>query len=297
MGKIAIVTDSNSGITQPLAKELGIYVIPMPFYIDEKLYLEDITLTQPEFYEYLKGNANISTSMPSLGDVSDLWDKLLKDYEAIIHIPMSSGLSGSCSAAQVLAQEYDGKVFVADNRRISVTQKQAVLDAKALADAGWPASEIHKYLEETASDSSIYITLTTLYYLKKGGRITPAAAALGSLLRLKPVLQIQGAKLDAYAKSRTMKAARTTMLEAIQKDFAQRFNADAAASNMNLMLAYSGTDLTEVTSWKEEVQAAFPNHSIFCDPLSLSISCHIGDGAIAIACSKKVPEDVLHRYA
>lgn len=298
MERIAIVTDSNSGITQSQGREMGVFVIPMPFYIDEKLYLEDITLTQEEFYEFLKGDRNISTSMPSLGDVTDLWDKLLKDYDAIIHIPMSSGLSGSCNAAQVLAQDYEGKVFVADNRRISITQKQSVIEAKALADAGWPAAEIQKYLLDTAADSSIYITLNTLYYLKKGGRITPAAAALGTLLRLKPVLQIQGAKLDAYAKSRTLKAARATMLEAIHKDFQERFKANEDASNMNVMLAYSGTDLTEVNSWKAEVQAAFPRHdNIMCDPLSLSVSCHIGDGAIAIACTKKMPEELLHRYS
>lgn len=296
MGKIAIVTDSNSGITRALGEKLGIFVLPMPFYINEELYYEDITLTQEGFYEFLKNNATISTSMPSLTDVTELWDRLLKDFEAIVHIPMSSGLSGSCNAAQMMAQDYEGKVFVVDNRRISITQKQSAIDAKALADAGWGAAEIKKYLEDTAADSSIYITLATLYYLKKGGRITPAAAALGTLLRLKPVLQIQGAKLDAYAKSRTMKAARTTMLEAIRKDFHERFDANEDASNMNVMLAYSGTDLTEAHSWQEEVQAAFPNHTLMNDPLSLSVSCHIGDGSIAIACTKKLPVDLLNKY-
>ncbi|MDD7078240.1 MAG: DegV family protein, partial [Lachnospiraceae bacterium] len=279
MGNIAIVTDSNSGITRELGKQLGIYVLPMPFYINEKLYYEDISLSQKEFYGFLKEDANISTSMPSLTDVTDLWDKLLKDYEAIVHIPMSSGLSGSCNAAQMIAQDYEGKVFVVDNRRISITQKQSAMDAKALADAGWGAAEIKQYLEDTAGDSSIYITLSTLYYLKKGGRITPAAAALGTLLRLKPVLQIQGDKLDAYAKSRTMKAARTTMLEAIQKDFRERFHTSPDAPDMNLMLAYTGLDLTEAKSWEAEVQATFPSHTLMNDPLSLSVSCHIGDGA------------------
>ena len=293
MERVAIVTDSNSGITRAAAEQMGIYVLPMPFYIDDKLYYEDITLSQEEFYQFLKGNANISTSMPSLADVTELWDRLLKDYETIVHIPMSSG---SCNAAQVMAQEYEGKVFVADNRRISITQKQAAIDAKALADAGWGAAEIRQYLEDTAADSSIYITLSTLYYLKKGGRITPAAAALGTLLRLKPVLQIQGAKLDAYAKSRTMKAARTTMLEAIHKDCTERFHASADASDMNIMLAYSGTDLTEINSWKDEVQSAYPNHTLMADPLSLRVSCHIGDGSIAIACAKKLPEDLLNKY-
>lgn len=297
MNRVAIVTDSNSGITRAMAKELGIYVIPMPFYINEKLFYEDITLSQEEFYEYLKSGAEISTSMPSLSDVTDLWDKLLKEYDEIIHIPMSSGLSGSCSAAQALAQDYDGKVFVVDNRRISITQKQCSIDAKALADAGWGAAEIRDYLLETAADSSIYITLNTLYYLKKGGRITPAAAALGTLLRLKPVLQIQGDKLDAYAKSRTMKAARTTMLEAIHKDLTTRFHAAPDASDFNIMLAYSGTDLTEVNSWKEEVLTHYPDHApMMCDPLSLSVSCHIGDGSIAIACARKLPEELLHKY-
>lgn len=296
MGNIAIVTDSNSGITRELGEQLGIYVLPMPFYINEKLYYEDISLSQKEFYGFLKEDANISTSMPSLTDVTDLWDKLLKDYEAIVHIPMSSGLSGSCNAAQMIAQDYEDKVFVVDNRRISITQKQSAMDAKALADAGWGAAEIKQYLEDTAGDSSIYITLSTLYYLKKGGRITPAAAALGTLLRLKPVLQIQGDKLDAYAKSRTMKAARTTMLEAIQKDFRERFHTSPDAPDMNLMLAYTGLDLTEAKSWEAEVQATFPSHTLMNDPLSLSVSCHIGDGAIAIACTKKLPEDILNKY-
>lgn len=296
MGNIAIVTDSNSGITRELGEQLGIYVLPMPFYINEKLYYEDISLSQKEFYGFLKEDANISTSMPSLTDVTDLWDKLLKDYEAIVHIPMSSGLSGSCNAAQMIAQDYEGKVFVVDNRRISITQKQSAMDAKALADAGWGAAEIKQYLEDTAGDSSIYITLSTLYYLKKGGRITPAAAALGTLLRLKPVLQIQGDKLDAYAKSRTMKAARTTMLKAIQKDFRERFHTSPDAPDMNLMLAYTGLDLTEAKSWEAEVQATFPSHTLMNDPLSLSVSCHIGDGAIAIACTKKLPEDILNKY-
>lgn len=296
MGKIAIVTDSNSGITQKESKELGIFVIPMPFYVNDTLYYEDITLDQKSFYEFLKNDATISTSMPSLADVTDMWDRLLKDYEAIVHIPMSSGLSGSCSAAQMIAQEYEGKVFVVDNRRISVTQKQSALDAKSLADAGWSAAEIKTYLEDTASDSSIYITLATLYYLKKGGRITPAAAALGTLLRLKPVLQIQGDKLDAYAKSRTLKAAKTTMLEAIHKDCTERFGSDETASNMHFMLAYSGTDLTEPNLWKQEVQQVYPTHNITMDPLSLSVACHIGDGAIAITCTKKLTDEVLNRH-
>ena len=204
MGNVAIMTDSNSGITQRLAKELGIYVLPMPFYIDGQLYYEDITLSQEEFYHKLEHDAEISTSMPATGDVMDMWDKLLKDYDEVVHIPMSSGLSSSCAAATALAEEYGGRVHVVDNQRISVTLRQSAEEAKILADKGWDGKQIKDYLEKTKKDSSIYITLETLKYLKKGGRITPAAAALGTLLKLKPVLQIQGEKLDAYAKCRKM---------------------------------------------------------------------------------------------
>lgn len=293
MSKIAIVTDSNSGITRSLAEEMGVYVLPMPFYINEKLYLEDISLTQEEFYEYLKEKADISTSMPALGDVTDLWDELLKSYDEIVHIPMSSGLSGSCETAIMLSQDYDGKVQVVNNRRISVTQKQSVKDALALAEAGWSAAEIKKYLEDTQYDSTIYITLDTLYYLKKGGRITPAAAALGTLLRLKPVLQIQGEKLDAYAKSRTLKAAKATMLEAIEKDNRERFHCAEDMSDVVISLAYSGTDMTEINAWREELKAKYPNQEMIPEPLALSVACHIGPGAVAITCTKKLPESLL----
>ncbi len=296
MGKTAIVTDSNSGITRALGEQLGIHVLPMPFYINEQLYYEELTLSQEEFYRHLSEKANISTSMPSLTDVTELWDELLKTHDEIVHIPMSSGLSGSCNAAMMMAQDYDGKVQVVDNKRISITQKQSAIDACTLADAGWGASEIKKRLEDMAYDSSIYIMLDTLYYLKKGGRITPAAAALGTLLRIKPVLQIQGEKLDAFAKSRTMKAARSTMIQAIQKDCCERFGSNERADGMHLALAYTGTDRREADAWRQEVQEAFPGHpELMMDPLSLSVSCHIGAGAIAIACTKKLPEELLHR--
>ena len=218
--KIAIVTDSNSGITQKQAQELGVFVLAMPFQIDGETYYEDITLTQEEFYKKLREGGNISTSQPSPGSVTDLWDKILQEYDQIVHIPMSSGLSGSCQTAIMLAQEeeYEGKVYVVNNQRISVTQRQSVIDAKGMAEAGYDAAAIQKRLEETKFDSTIYITLDTLHYLKKGGRITPAAAALGTILRLKPVLQIQGEKLDAYSKARTYKIAKNTMLDAIAKD-------------------------------------------------------------------------------
>lgn len=205
MRKIAIVTDSNSGITQDEGRSLGVFVLPMPFYINEVMYLEGITLSQDEFYERLQKDETISTSQPSPGEVCGMWDNLLKEYDEIVHIPMSSGLSASCETAMGLARDYDGKVQVVDNQRISVTQRQSVLDAIALAEAGKNASEIREILEAEKLESSIYITLETLKYLKKGGRITPAAAAIGTVLNLKPVLQIQGDKLDAYSKVRGKK--------------------------------------------------------------------------------------------
>ena len=286
MSKVAVMTDSNSGITQAEAKELGICVLPMPFYIDEQTYYEDIDLTQDEFYEKLKGDCDIKTSMPALGDVTDKWDGLLKEYDEIVYIPMSSGLSGSCEAAIMLSQDYDGKVQVVNNQRISVTQRQSVLDAMELAQKGKKAEEIKDILESVKMESSIYIMIDTLYYLKKGGRITPAAAALGTLLKLKPVLQIQGDKLDAFAKARTPKQGKNIMIDTMKKDFAERFN-DPEGKNMHLEIAYSH-DKEAAEAFKEEVQAQFPNHEIIMNPLSLSVSCHIGPGAIAIACSKKV---------
>lgn len=291
MGKVAIVTDSNSGITQAQGQEYGIYVLPMPFYIDGELYYEDINLTQEEFYQKLEHEAEISTSMPAIGDVMDLWDKLLKEYEEVVYIPMSSGLSSSCEAATSMAADYDGKVQVVNNQRISVTQRQSVLDAKALAEKGWSAAKIKGYLEETKFDSTIYITLDTLKYLKKGGRITPAAAALGTLLRLKPVLQIQGEKLDAFAKCRTLKAAKTTMLEAIAKDLKERFQMEEHPEDTWIAVAYT-KDLEMAEEWKEEVQKMYPKNEIVMNPLSLSVSCHIGPGAIAVTCTKKLPKDI-----
>ena len=288
MSKVAIVTDSNSGITQAEAVEMGITVLPMPFYIDEKMYYEDIDLSQEEFYEKLKGDCEIKTSMPLVGDVTDTWQKLLKDYDEIVHIPMSSGLSSSCETAYMLSQEeeFEGKVFVVDNQRISVTMRQSVLDAMELAGEGKSASEIKTILEDHKFDSSIYIMLDTLYYLKKGGRITPAAAALGTLLKLKPVLQIQGEKLDAFAKARTSKQGKNIMIETMKKDFAERFDS-ADGSKMHLEVAYT-YDKEAAEAFKEEVQAAFPGNEIVMNPLSLSVSCHIGPGALAIACSKKL---------
>ena len=280
MSKIAVVTDSNSGITQERGKELGIFVLPMPFYIDGNLYFEDISLTQEAFYKKLQEDADISTSQPSPGDLMDFWENILKEYDEIVHIPMSSGLSGSCQTAMTLADDYDGKVHVVDNQRISVTQEQSVYDAMALVKAGKSAEEIKQILEEEKLEASIYIMVDTLKYLKKGGRITPAAAALGSMLNLKPVLQLQGEKLDSFAKVRGVKAAKRT----IKNDLETRF----AGKKMVLGSAYTSRDEEEVQKWKEEVQGAFPGYEIVMNPLSLSVSCHIGPGSLAVTCTKVV---------
>lgn len=288
MSKVAIISDSNSGITQGMAKKLGVTVMPMPFFVGDKTLYEDIDLSQEEFYQMLSEKTDIHTSMPLVGNVTDTWDELLKEYDEIVHIPMSSGLSGSCETAMMLSQDYDGKVQVVNNQRISVTQRQSVLDALALAKQGRTASEIKTILERDKFESSIYIMVDTLYYLKKGGRITPAAAALGTLLKLKPVLQIQGEKLDAFAKARTVKQAKGIMIEAMKNDFANRFK-DPRGEHMYLEMAYTH-DLEAAENFKKEVQEAFPGMEIRMDPLSLSISCHIGPGALAVACSKKIPE-------
>ena len=285
MGKIAIVTDSNSGITQDEGRELGVSVLPMPFYINDVMYLEGITLSQEAFYERLKNDETISTSQPSPAEVCGLWDNLLKEYDEVVHIPMSSGLSASCDTATMLARDYDGKVEVVNNQRISVTQRQSVLDALALRDAGKSAAEIKAKLEEEKMESSIYITLETLKYLKKGGRITPAAAAIGTVLNLKPVLQIQGEKLDAFAKVRGWKAAKKTMLNAIEKDLTDRF-ADVK-DQMVLGMAYTCSK-EEADEWKNEIQTRFPDYELVEGSLSLSIACHIGPGAMAITCMKRV---------
>ena len=287
MSKVAIVTDSNSGITQSEAKEYGVTVMPMPFFINDQTYYEDIDLTQEDFYQKLSEDANISTSMPLVGNVTDTWDALLQDYDEIVHIPMSSGLSGSCETAIMLSQDYDGRVQVVNNQRISVTQRQSVLDAKELAEKGYSAEAIKEILEREKMESSIYIMVDTLYYLKKGGRITPAAAALGTLLKLKPVLQIQGEKLDAFAKVRGKKQARRTMLKAMKADLEGRFAPFVQNGEMCLQAAYTGNP-EEAEEWKQEMQETFPGMEIHMDPLSLSVACHIGYGSLAIACSKKV---------
>ena len=283
------MTDSNSGITQKEAAELGIVVLPMPFNIGMETYYEDISLTQEAFYEKLKEGADISTSQPSPEDVMKAWDKLLEEYDEVVHIPMSSGLSGSCQTAVMLSGEdkYEGKVFVVNNQRISVTQRQSVLDAIKLAADGKSGQEIHKILEDDKFNSSIYIMLDTLYYLKKGGRITPAAAALGTLLRLKPVLQIQGEKLDAFAKARTTGQGKTMMLNAIKNDILNRFG--GSNENVHFQIAYT-YDTEAANTWKKEVEEAFPGCTAYVAPLSLSVACHIGPGALAVAVTQKLQD-------
>lgn len=284
--KVAIVTDSNSGITQEQAKELGVFVLPMPFMIDEVSYFEDIDLDQKGFYEKLEGGADVITSQPSPDSVLTLWKEILENYEEIVHIPMSSGLSGSCQSAMMLAEDFDGKVQVVNNQRISVTQRQSALDAVMLKERGMNAVQIKEALEADKFNSSIYIMLDTLNYLKKGGRITPAAAAIGTLLKLKPVLQIQGEKLDAFAKARTTGQGKSIMLNAIRNDMETRFGG-ATADNIWLEVAYT-KDEQAAEQFVQEIQKEFPGFDIVCNPLSLSVACHIGPGALAIACCKKM---------
>lgn len=287
MKKIAVMTDSNSGITQEQAKELGVSVLPMPFMINGKTLFEGIDLNHEQFFQMLTEDAEISTSQPSPADVLTMWDTLLKEYDEIVHIPMSSGLSASCETAMALAADYDGKVQVVNNQRISVTQRQSVMDALELVKRGKDASEIKQILEEEKMEASIYLVVETLKYLKKGGRVTPAAAALGTILNLKPVLQIQGEKLDAYAKARGKIKAKKIMIDAMKKDFETRFKELLAEGRIHLEGAYAGNP-EEAEEWKKEIEAAFPGMVCHMDALSLSVSCHVGPGILAIACSKKV---------
>ena len=284
--KTAIVTDSNSGITQALSKELGIYTIPMPVLINGEQFLEDISLTQEQFYEKLKDDScQVSTSQPNTFEAGELFRKILEEYDEIVCIPMSSALSETCHSLTHLAEtEFAGKVFVADNKRISVTQKSSVFDALALAKQGKTAKEIVRWLEDTAAQSSIYIMVDTLKYLKKGGRLTPAAAMIGTLLKIKPVLQIQGGKLDQFAKVRKLIDAKSTMINAIKNDLNTRFADLYKAGKMRLEIAYTDDD-SEAKIFKEEVEKAIGLPVEYVDPLSLSVSCHICPGALAVACA------------
>ena len=285
--RTAIATDSNSGITQEQAAKLGIYVLPMPFMINGEMFYEGVNLTHEEFFKRMEEGADITTSQPSPGEVTDFWDKLLKEYDEILYIPMSSGLSGSCQTAIMLADDYDGKVQVVNNQRISVTQEQSALDARDLAAKGYEAAQIKEILERTKYESSIYITLTTLKYLKKGGRITPAAAMIGAVLSIKPVLTIQGEKLDAFEKVRGVKQAKKVMLKAMKKDMEKRFAKERAAGIMALQVAYSNIDEESLNTWVAEVQEMFPDMPVYAGRLSLSVACHTGPGVLAVACAKK----------
>ena len=287
MSKIAVITDSNSGITFEEAKELGVKVVPMPFLINGETYFEEISLSQEEFYKHLGDNVDISTSQPSPEDVMKVWEEALEEADSVVYIPMSSGLSGSCQTAVMLSEEYDGRVQVVDNQRISVTQRQSVLDALELANAGWEASDIKEYLEKVKLESSIYIMLDTLKYLRKGGRITPAAAALGSALRLKPVLQIQGDKLDAFTIARTKKQGISKMIQAMEDDINNRFGGVDNIDNIYLAVAHTQNEEAAL-ELKKTVMDKFGVSHVDVYPLSLSVSCHIGPGSLAIACSKAI---------
>ncbi|SER99986.1 DegV family protein [Lachnobacterium bovis] len=286
MSKVVVVTDSSCAFTQDEAKKVGVEIVPLPFYINGEIKYEDVDLTQEDFYQKLQEGVELKTSMPLLGDVTDKWDELLEKYDEVVYIPLSAGLSSSCETAIMLAQDYDGRVQVVNNKRVSVTLKRSVYDAVELAEQGKSAKEIKEILEKTAHDSSIYIMVDTLSYLKKGGRITAAAAAIGTLLKIKPVLQIQGDKLDAFSKARTIKQAKSTMIKAIKDDFEKKYN-DPEGKNMYIQVAYTH-NLEDALAFKEEVENEFPGIEVKMDPLSLCIACHIGPGSLAVAYSKKV---------
>lgn len=287
MSKIAIITDSNSGINFEAGKEIGVRVLPMPFLIDGKTYYEEISLSQTEFFEKLESDVDISTSQPSPESVMKIWDEALEEADEVVYIPMSSGLSSSCHTALMLADDYEGKVQVVDNQRISVTQRQSVLDALELAKRGLTAAQIKEELERAKFESSIYIMLDTLKYLKKGGRITPAAAALGSALRLKPVLTIQGEKLDAFAIAKTKKQGVKKMLSAIEDDINSRFGGVDHMENIHMEIAHTKNP-EAAEELRQQIIEKFGVGQVDLYPLSLSIACHIGPGSLAVACSKVI---------
>lgn len=277
MSKIAVVTDTNSGITLEEAQKLGVYLLAMPFIVDGKEYFEGVSCTYEQFFEMLGSGGDVSTSQPSPDSITSLWDEVLKTNDYIIHIPMSSALSGSCGTAKALASDYNGKVVVVDNKRISISQRQSVIDAQTLIVQGLSAAEVGARLEETAFNSSIYLAVNTLELLKKSGRVTAAGAAVASILGIKPVLQIQGEKLDAFAKARGMANAQKTMLSAVEKDLETRFK----GKNIRIDLAYSG-DIAPANEWKKIVRKHFGDKTIQMYKLPVSISCHVGAGVCAI---------------
>lgn len=286
--KVAVVTDCNSSLTQKTAKEFGVFCTDMPVIIDGENYIQDVNLTSEMFYDALAKNKDVSTSQPSPGSVMDLWDSILNDgYDQLVYIPMSSGLSEACNTARVLAEDYDGRVEVIDNHRISGTQTQSVFDAMELAKAGADAKTIREVLEKKAYEQSIYIAVDTLEYLKKGGRVTPAGAALGTVLGIKPVLTIQGGKLDAFAKVRGMNKCESKIVEAIRNDLDTRFK-DIPRSEIYMFTAGTMQNEADVKRWNDMVQKEFPEFEVNYYPLSLSIGAHIGPGSIAVGIAVKV---------
>lgn len=288
MQKIAVMTDSNCGILPKQGKEMGITIVPMPIIIDGKTYFEGVDITVEEFYRMQEQGAEITSSLPSPGSVMDLWDDLLETYDEVVYVPMSSGLSHAYSSAVMLAEDYDGRVHVVDNRRISVTQMQAVLDAEGMAKAGMSGVEIKERLEAEALEASIYIAVDTLEYLKKGGRVTAAGAAIGSVLNIKPVLTIDGDKLDAYAKVRGMKAAFRTMCKALKQDLEGRLKTSYEKGEVVLGMANTYMPEEELAQWKAEFQKAFPGEEVLYGALNLSIGCHTGPGAVGIGAVHKL---------
>ena len=284
MKKIAIVTDSNSGIGKDAPE--GVFVVPMPFLINDEDYFENINLSQEEFYKLLSEDANVSTSQPSIGNLSDFWTDILKDYDEIVHIPMSSGLSNSCATATNLANDFGGRVYVVDNHRVSISLKESIYDAVKLREAGKTAAEIKDYLVNTSADSSIYIAVDTMKFLKKGGRVTPAAAMIGSILKIKPILQIHGEKLDKYMLARGSIKAREILKEALKKDLEGKFAEYTIKGEMCVSVAYTDNP-AEAEKFMAEFQEMMPDIPVhFNDPLPLSVTCHIGPGALGVACTR-----------
>ena len=287
MSTVAIASDSNSGITRHSAKKMGVHILPMTFFVNDKQYFEEVDLSQKDFYKLIANSkANVATSQPSPMELSDFWRRLLKDYDEIVYIPMSSGLSSSCMTASMAAKEFGGRVHVVNNQRISVTQYQSVADAVEMAKRGYSGKHIKDKLEKDKLESSIYIMVNDLKYLKKGGRITTAGALIANVMNLKPVLQIQGDKLDAYAKCRGIKSAKETMIAAMHRDFDERFKEYVDKKQMSLLYSYSDMPSGDVDQWKKDIEKAFPGFKVRGAALSLSIGCHIGPGSLAIACSK-----------
>lgn len=287
MKRTAVAADSNSGITQKAAKKLGAYILPMTFFVNGVQHYEGVDLKQEDFYELMSDSkTTVATSQPSPSELQDFWRNILKEYDELVYIPMSSGLSNSCTTASLLARDFGGRVHVVNNQRISVTQYQSVVDALNMAEKGKTGEQIKSVLESDKFESSIYITVNKLDYLKRGGRVTPAGALIANVMNLKPVLQIQGEKLDACAKCRGIKSAKEKMLEMMHKDFVNRFKDIVDSGNMSLLYSYSDITRAEAEQWKKEIEKSFPGFKVEGAPLSLSIGCHIGPGSYAIACSK-----------